>query len=95
MLSGRVWGNVARLWGDLFVAMTGAKREGFGKRLTYAEVTGKVGASGKAAVAKNCESIDRVDRIVEQIHQPWNNRLDFPLTKIPERYAGLQGGRSH
>jgi hypothetical protein len=71
--------------------MTGAKREGFGKRLTYAEVTGKVGASRKADVSKNCESIDRVDRIVEQIHQPFNNRLDFPLTKIPERYAGLQG----
>jgi hypothetical protein len=70
--------------------MTGAKREGFGKRLTYAEVTGKVGASGKADVSKNCESIDRVERIAEQIHQSWNNRLNFPLTEIPERYTGLQ-----
>jgi hypothetical protein len=55
-----------------------------------AEVTGKVGASGKADVSKDCESADCVDSVVEQIHQTRNDRLDFPPTKIPERYIRRQ-----
>jgi len=31
-----------------------------------------------------------IDGIVEKIHQGWRNRLQFPLTKIPESYTRLQ-----
>jgi hypothetical protein len=51
---------------------------------------------GKADVTEHdhsnsLESLDRVDRIVKQLRQSWNNRLEFPPTKIPERYIGHQG----
>lgn len=41
-------------------------------------------------MSKISESIHYPSRIVEQIHQTWNGRLNFPPTKIPERYTGLQ-----
>jgi len=34
--------------------------------------------------------LDRIDGIVEQLNQSWNDRLDFPPTKIPERYLRNQ-----
>jgi hypothetical protein len=34
--------------------------------------------------------INGSDRIVEQLRQSWDNRMDFPPTKIPERYARHQ-----
>ena len=36
------------------------------------------------------ESINSVSHIVEKNNQRWNSRFEFPLTKIPERYTGLQ-----
>ena len=44
----------------------------------------------KQSELKSLESINRIDGIVEQIHQTWNNRLEFAPTKIPERYIGHQ-----
>src|SRR6195256_4011236 len=32
------------------------------------------------------ESFHELDEIVAKLHQSWNNRLDFPPTKLPERY---------
>lgn len=39
------------------------------------------------AESKSLESSDRLDRIVEQIKQSWNDRLESPPTKTLERYA--------
>ncbi|HKO11874.1 MAG TPA: hypothetical protein VJV22_07900, partial [Acidobacteriaceae bacterium] len=36
------------------------------------------------------ERIDDATRVVEQIHQRYRDRLDWPPTKIPERYNRLQ-----
>jgi hypothetical protein len=44
-----------------------------------------------ADVSENLEILNDLDRVVEQLRQSWNDRLDFPPTKIPERYIGHQG----
>jgi hypothetical protein len=41
---------------------------------------------GRAAdVSQRLESLNHTDRVVEQIHQAGNNRLEIPPAKIPER----------
>lgn len=41
-------------------------------------------------MSQDLERLDRINCVVEQIHQTWNNRLEFPIAKIPERYIGHQ-----
>jgi hypothetical protein len=41
--------------------------------------------------SKSLEFLGRADRVVKQLYQPFGDRLDFPPTKIPERYTGLRG----
>ncbi|MGA7155202.1 MAG: hypothetical protein WBY53_00040 [Acidobacteriaceae bacterium] len=36
------------------------------------------------------EVVDGCSRVIEESHQPFGDRLDFPPSKIPERYAGLK-----
>ena len=42
-------------------------------------------------MSQNLEFLDAHDSVVEKLRQSLNNRLDFPPTKIPERYTRLQG----
>lgn len=41
--------------------------------------------------SKRSEFLDYANRIVKQLHQSFSDGLDFPPTKIPERYTGLRG----
>ncbi len=41
--------------------------------------------------SKSPEFLSRADRVVEQLYQSLGDRLDFPPTKIPERYTRLRG----
>jgi hypothetical protein len=40
---------------------------------------------------ESLEFLNSDDGVVEQLLQTWDNRLNFPPTKIPERYTGLNG----
>ena len=42
-------------------------------------------------LSENLEIPNGLDRVVEQLHQSWNDRLDFPPAKIPERYGRMGG----
>jgi len=46
--------------------------------------------SSRQNSSKRSEFVDRINRIVEQTRQPWDNRLDFPPTKVLERYVRNQ-----
>ena len=46
---------------------------------------------GKADVSNISEIPSYADRVVDQLDQPFRNRLDSPPTKIPERYTRLGG----
>jgi hypothetical protein len=47
-------------------------------------------SGGKANMSKRLESPDHPNSVVEQIRQAWNNRLEFPPSKVSERYVGSQ-----
>lgn len=44
--------------------------------------------------SENSEFLDRADRVVKQLYQSLSDRLDFPPTKIPERYTGLRSAEA-
>jgi hypothetical protein len=47
-------------------------------------------SAGKAGVSKPLEFVDNFDRVVEELRHSLRDGLDFPPTKIPERYRGLR-----
>lgn len=50
---------------------------------------GDLGMASQACVS-GVEQLHHVDDVIVKLHQSWQDRLDFPPTKLPERYVRNQ-----
>jgi hypothetical protein len=50
----------------------------------------KIAKRKSIPVSKTFAVLNDLDCVIEELFQSWNDRLDFPRTKIPERYTRLR-----